>query len=50
MMTIHGMATWMITEYGGSDLIQLWAEPLVTGQKLASYCLTESGQAVMPLL
>lgn len=43
MMTIHNMATWMITEYGTSDLIQSWAEPLVTGQKLASYCLTEPG-------
>ncbi|WP_025820012.1 acyl-CoA dehydrogenase family protein [Shewanella marina] len=43
MLTIHNMATWMITSFGHAALLEQWAEPLTTGQYLASYCLTEPG-------
>ncbi|MAD73993.1 MAG: acyl-CoA dehydrogenase [Rheinheimera sp.] len=43
MLTIHNMATWMIATWGTSDAKAEWVEHLVTGQKLASYCLTEPG-------
>lgn len=42
-LTIHNMATWMIGTWGTEAVKQEWAEGLVTGQKLASYCLTEPG-------
>ncbi len=41
MMTIHNMATWMIATWGTSTVQQDWCADLVTGKKLASYCLTE---------
>ncbi|GIU23531.1 MULTISPECIES: acyl-CoA dehydrogenase family protein [unclassified Shewanella] len=43
MLTIHNMATWMVTSFGGETLRQEWSERLTTGEKLASYCLTEPG-------
>jgi len=43
MMTIHNMATWMISTWGTDTLKDEWCPELVTGQKLASYCLTEPG-------
>ncbi|QDF66574.1 acyl-CoA dehydrogenase [Shewanella sp. SNU WT4] len=43
MLTIHNMATWMITTWGTKELRQAWSEALTSGQKLASYCLTEPG-------
>ena len=43
MLTIHNMATWMIASWGSADAKAEWVEHLVTGQKLASYCLTEPG-------
>lgn len=43
MLTIHNMATWMVTTWGTETLRQTWSEPLTTGQMLASYCLTEPG-------
>lgn len=43
MMTIHNMATWMIATWGTQNIKQQWCEALVSGQKLASYCLTEPG-------
>ncbi|BAJ03072.1 acyl-CoA dehydrogenase family protein [Shewanella violacea] len=43
MLTIHNMATWMVTSFGSETLRQEWSELLTTGQKLASYCLTEAG-------
>ncbi|WP_416305264.1 acyl-CoA dehydrogenase family protein [Neptunicella sp. SCSIO 80796] len=43
MMTIHNMATWMIASWGTENIKQQWCPDLVTGQKLASYCLTEPG-------
>lgn len=43
MMTIHNMATWMIASWGTDSLKSQWCENLVSGDKLASYCLTEPG-------
>jgi alkylation response protein AidB-like acyl-CoA dehydrogenase len=43
MMTIHNMATWMIATWGTTQVKQQWCPSLVTGEKLASYCLTEPG-------
>ncbi|ABZ77425.1 acyl-CoA dehydrogenase domain protein [Shewanella halifaxensis HAW-EB4] len=43
MLTIHNMATWMVTSFGAETLRQEWSESLTTGEKLASYCLTEPG-------
>ena len=43
MMTIHNMATWMIASWGTESIKQFWCPQLVTGEKLASYCLTEPG-------
>ncbi len=40
-LTIHNMATSMIGKYGSPALIEQWCPSLVTGEKLASYCLTE---------
>jgi len=43
MMTIHNMATWMIASWGKSSVKDAWCPSLVTGESLASYCLTEPG-------
>lgn len=43
MMTIHNMATWMIASWGKDIVKDNWCPDLVTGEKLASYCLTEPG-------
>ncbi|MDC0602608.1 acyl-CoA dehydrogenase family protein [Aliiglaciecola sp.] len=43
MMTIHNMATWMIASWGTESIKDQWCPTLVTGEKLASYCLTEPG-------
>lgn len=43
MMTIHNMATWMIATWGKESVKNTWCPSLVTGKKLASYCLTEPG-------
>ncbi|TKB55494.1 acyl-CoA dehydrogenase family protein [Ferrimonas aestuarii] len=43
MITIHNMATWMVASWGSDTLKQQWCESLTTGNKLASYCLTEPG-------
>jgi alkylation response protein AidB-like acyl-CoA dehydrogenase len=40
-VTIHNMALWMIATFGGAALKARWCPVLVTGEKLASYCLTE---------
>ncbi|WP_375749310.1 acyl-CoA dehydrogenase family protein [Vibrio sp. HN007] len=40
-MTIHNMATWMITSFAKPDVADQFAADLVSGEKLASYCLTE---------
>lgn len=43
MLTIHNMATWMIATWGSSEAKQTWMPSLVTGESIASYCLTEPG-------
>lgn len=43
MLTIHNMSTWMIASWGTEEVKSTWCEQLVTGEKLASYCLTEPG-------
>lgn len=40
-ITIHNMATWMLTRFGNDATRARWAEDLMSGAKLASYCLTE---------
>lgn len=42
-LTIHNMATWMIGTWGTDAIKSTWGEGLVSGSKLASYCLTEPG-------
>lgn len=42
-ISIHNMAFKMLSTYGQESLINDWAEPLASGEKLASYCLTEPG-------
>ena len=42
-MTIHNMATWMVASFGNEEVRERWCPQLVTGEKLASYCLTEPG-------
>lgn len=42
-LTIHNMATSMIGKYCSDAIINQWCDDLVSGQKLASYCLTEPG-------
>lgn len=42
-LTIHNMATNMIGKYCNEQTIEAWCPSLVTGEKLASYCLTEPG-------
>jgi alkylation response protein AidB-like acyl-CoA dehydrogenase len=42
-LTIHNMATSMVGKYCSQSVIDEWCPDLVTGQKLASYCLTEPG-------
>ena len=43
MLTIHNMATWMIATWGSNQVRAKWCPSLVTGEQLASYCLTEPG-------
>ncbi len=40
-ISIHNMATWMICTWGQEKLKNAWAANLTSGEKLASYCLTE---------
>ena len=42
-LTIHNMATNMIGRYCQQEIIDQWCPDLVSGTKLASYCLTEPG-------
>ncbi|GAA5214757.1 acyl-CoA dehydrogenase family protein [Corallincola platygyrae] len=40
-LTIHNMASWMVSNWGTDTACDEWAAQLTSGQKLASYCLTE---------
>ena len=40
-VTIHNMATYMVGKYGSQRVVDQWCPELVSGQMLASYCLTE---------
>ena len=42
-MTIHNMAIWMVSKFASEELKEEWFPQLSSGQKLASYCLTEPG-------
>ncbi|WCT26151.1 acyl-CoA dehydrogenase family protein [Acidovorax temperans] len=42
-ITIHNMATWMLGTWALPAVRDHWGPLLTTGQKLASYCLTEPG-------
>ncbi|WP_150911802.1 acyl-CoA dehydrogenase family protein [Marinobacter halotolerans] len=42
-ITIHNMATWMIASFGSDQVRNAFLPNLVTGEALASYCLTEPG-------
>ena len=41
-ISIHNMATWMACTWGTEAVHEEFCEQLATGQKLASYCLTEA--------
>jgi alkylation response protein AidB-like acyl-CoA dehydrogenase len=43
MLTIHNMATWMVATWGTEEIKTQWMDKLVTGDAIASYCLTEPG-------
>ena len=42
-ITIHNMATWMLGTWATDAVREQWGPLLTTGEKLASYCLTEAG-------
>lgn len=42
-ITIHNMATWMLGTWASDAVKAEWGPLLTSGQKLASYCLTEPG-------
>ncbi len=42
-VSIHNMATWMLTRFGTPALRAAWGPDLAAGVRLASYCLTEPG-------
>ena len=42
-ISIHNMATWMLTAHAQTSLRDAWGPALASGTKLASYCLTEPG-------
>ena len=42
-ITIHNMATWMLGTWATDAVRAQWGEQLTSGQKLASYALTEPG-------
>lgn len=42
-MTIHNMALWMIASFGNEATREQFCPSLISGETLASYCLTEPG-------
>lgn len=41
-LTIHNMATWMVGQWGSTKVREDWGSLLASGERLASYCLTEA--------
>jgi alkylation response protein AidB-like acyl-CoA dehydrogenase len=41
-LTIHNMATWMVSRWGSERVCEEWVPQLASGTRLASYCLTEA--------
>ena len=39
MLTIHNMATWMVTTFGNQQTCEKYGDKLTSGEYLASYCL-----------
>ncbi|TDR41537.1 hypothetical protein DFR29_11018 [Tahibacter aquaticus] len=42
-ISIHNMATWMLTAHANESVRAQWGPLLASGVRLASYCLTEAG-------
>ncbi len=42
-ISIHNMAAWMIDQFASASLAAKYLPAMITGEKLASYCLTEPG-------
>jgi len=42
-MTIHNMCTWMLGSFGNASIHERFVHQMVSGEYLASYCLTEPG-------
>ncbi|THF65441.1 acyl-CoA dehydrogenase [Pseudothauera nasutitermitis] len=42
-LTIHNMAAWMVTRFARPAVAAEWGPRLASGERLASYCLTEPG-------
>jgi alkylation response protein AidB-like acyl-CoA dehydrogenase len=42
-ISIHNMATWMLTHFATPAVRDAWGPALASGERLASYCLTEPG-------
>ena len=42
-LTIHNMATWIVTTFAPREVAAEWGPRLARGDRLASYCLTEPG-------
>ncbi|KPQ00250.1 acyl-CoA dehydrogenase family protein [Marinobacter sp. HL-58] len=42
-ITIHNMATWMVAQFGNTDIQEQIAPRMASGEWLGSYCLTEPG-------
>lgn len=42
-VSIHNMAFNMLSKYGKPAFVERWCQALASGEKLASYCLTEPG-------
>lgn len=40
-LTIHNMVTWMVTSFARQEVLDKYAESLISAQLLGSYCLTE---------
>ncbi|MGA0235277.1 MAG: acyl-CoA dehydrogenase family protein [Alphaproteobacteria bacterium] len=40
-LTIHNMAAWMVDRFGSEDLRDRFVGPMVRGEVITSYCLTE---------